>query len=162
MCSSVSIKTEAMFDILLYLYDNYLAADLAPDAAVLSSKLSAVGFDADDIDRALDWLAAMDVLDNIEELPSHDGTRCYTALEQQHLAVEGISFLCFLESADFLPAHAREWVIDRAMALEGPEVSADKIKWIALLAINRLHGAGNALWLEDLIRGEDDTPPTLH
>lgn len=151
-----------MFDILLYLYDNYLTADLAPDAAVLSSKLSAVGFDADDIERALGWLTAMDTLDDIKDLPSQGGTRCYTALEQQRLAVEGISFLYFLESSGLLPAHAREWVIDRAMALEDAEISADRIKWIALLAINRLQGPGDALWLEDLIRSEDDYPPTLH
>lgn len=151
-----------MFDILLYLYDNYLVADRAPDNDLLSSKLSAVGFDADDIDRALTWLAAMNQLSETEPYPDSQAVRCYTPYEQQHLAVEGIDFLFFLEASGLLPAHAREWVIDRALALEDAEVSADKIKWIALLAINRLQGPGDALWLEDLVRGEDDYQPTLH
>ena len=151
-----------MFDILLYLYDNYLVTDRAPDNDLLSSKLSAVGFDADDIDLALNWLEAMNLLSDTEPYPASQATRCYTPYEQQRLAVEGIDFLFFLEASGLLPAHAREWVIDRALALEDAEVSANKIKWISLLAINRLHGPGDALWLEDLVRGEDDYQPTLH
>ncbi len=151
-----------MFDILLYLYDNYLVTDRTPDNELLSSKLSAVGFDSEDIDRALNWLEAMDRLSDTEPYPASQATRCYTPYEQQRLAVEGIDFLFFLEASSLLPAHAREWVIDRALALEDAEVSADKIKWISLLAINRLHGPGDALWLEDLVRGEDDYQPTLH
>lgn len=151
-----------MFDILLYLYDNYLVTDRAPDNDLLSSKLSAVGFDADDIDRALNWLEAMNQLSDTEPYPDSQSTRCYTAYEQQRLAVEGIDFLFFLETSGLLPAHAREWIVDRALALEDAEVSAQKIKWIALLAINRLHGPGDALWLEDLVRDEADYQPTLH
>ena len=56
------------------------------------------------------------------------------------------------------------------VALEDTEVSADRIKWIALLALWKLNGAGDVLWLEDLVRGgdlgdEDDGGgwrPTLH
>lgn len=151
-----------MFDILLYLYDNYLVTDRAPDNDLLSSKLSAVGFNADDIDRALTWLEAMNRLSETEPYPDSQAVRYYTPYEQQRLAVEGINFLFFLEASGLLPAHAREWVIDRALALEDTEVSADKIKWISLLAINRLQGPGDALWLEDLVRGEDDYQPTLH
>ncbi|MBM4190212.1 MAG: DUF494 domain-containing protein [Betaproteobacteria bacterium] len=151
-----------MFDILLYLYDNYLVTDRAPDNELLSSKLSAVGFDAKDIDLALNWLEAMNRLSDTEPYPDSQATRCYTPYEQQRLAVEGIDFLFFLEASGLLPAHAREWIIDRALALEDAEVAADKIKWISLLAINRLHGPGDALWLEDLVRGENDYQPTLH
>jgi uncharacterized protein Smg (DUF494 family) len=74
-----------------------------------------------------------------------------------------------------LPLHAREWIIDRALALSDAEVSTDRIKWIALLALWKLKGAGDVLWLEDLVRGgetadddgDEDGPlsgwqPTLH
>lgn len=151
-----------MFDILLYLYDHYLVADLAPDADVLSSKLSAVGFAPDDIDRALHWLSAIQSLAETAPLEASDALRCFSPKEQRRLAPEGISFLYFLEGAGILAPHAREWIIDRAMALEEAEVSADKIKWIALLAVNRLQGPGDALWLEDLVRGHGDYTPTLH
>jgi Smg protein len=71
----------------------------------------------------------------------------------------------FLESSGLLAPHAREWVIDQAMALEDAEVSADRIKWISLLALWKLGGAGDVLWLEDLVRGggeNGDWQPTLH
>lgn len=149
-----------MFDILLYLYDNYLVADLQPDAETLSRKLAAVGFETEDIDRALNWLAALDHLDPAD---AGTGSRCYTAEETSRLAPDGIGFLIHLEAAGLLPGGAREWVIEQALALEDAEVPADKIKWITLLAIARLSGPGDAIWLEDLVRaGEDGWQPTLH
>lgn len=152
-----------MFDILLYLYDNYLVTDIHPDAETLSRKLAAVGFETEDIDRALNWLAALDELAPADEIEAEQGTRCYTAEEMQRLDPEGIGFLIHLENAGLLPGRAREWVIEQALALEDPEVPAEKIKWITLLAISRLSGPGDAIWLEDLVRAEEDGwQPTLH
>lgn len=151
-----------MFDILLYLYDNYFVVEHYPDPESLSLKLTAAGFEAAEIDRALDWLTALDSL-AADDVVESAGMRLYTAEEQQRIEPEGLGFLAFLERSGLLSASAREWVVDRALALEDSEVSADKIKWIALLAISRLHGAGDALWLEDLVRqGEDGFMPTLH
>jgi Smg protein len=152
-----------MFDILLYLYDNYLVMDQHPDPEALSRKLSAAGFEAEDIDRALDWLSAFDTLMPEAPLPASTGMRVFSREEQNRIDPDGLSFLLFLESASLLAPEAREWVLDRALALEDALVPADKIKWIALLAISRLNGPGDALWLEDLARGdEDDWQPTLH
>ncbi|TCJ12915.1 DUF494 domain-containing protein [Parasulfuritortus cantonensis] len=153
-----------MFDILLYLYDNYLVADLHPDAETLSRKLAAVGFESEDIDRALNWLAALDELEPMAAAAdSGPGSRCYTDEESRRLHPDGLGFLIHLESAELLPGHAREWVIEQALALEDQEVSADKIKWITLLAISRLNGPGDAIWLEDLVRADEDGwQPTLH
>ena len=159
-----------MFDILLYLYDTYLFSEHFPEPEQLSRKLSAAGFEAADIGAALNWLAALDSLtpnDADEGVPS---IRCYSEEEIGRLATEGRGFLAFLEASNLLSPHAREWIIDQAMALEDPEVSADRIKWIALLALWKLNGAGDVLWLEDLVRGgdlgdEDDGGgwrPTLH
>lgn len=151
-----------MFDILLYLYDNYLVTDLQPDTETLSRKLAAVGFEAEDIDRALAWLATLDTLDPHAEDQFNRGARCFTVEEQRRLEAEGIGFLIYLEGAGLLPLQAREWVIEQAMALEDAEVSAEKVKWITLLAISRLHGPGDALWLEDLVRAGEDYAPTYH
>lgn len=161
-----------MFDILLYLYDTYLLSEHFPDQAHLSRKLSAAGFEHEAIDEALDWLAALDDLapeDNAADLPA---MRIYSALEISRLATDGRGFLTFLEGSGLLPVHAREWIIDRALALTDAEVSADRIKWISLLALWKLKGAGDVLWLEDLVRGSDDDAedgledsgwqPTLH
>lgn len=151
-----------MFDILLYLYDTYLLADHMPDADQLTRKLSAAGFENDDINEALDWLAALEDLGPEEEtIPT--SIRCYNEVETRRMDVEGRGFLTFLEGAGMLPPHAREWVIERALALSDSEISAERIKWIALLAMWKLKGPGDVLWLEDLVRaGEDGWQPTLH
>lgn len=152
-----------MFDILLYLYDTYLFADQIPDAAHLSRKLSAAGFENDDIAQALDWLSGLDELVPLDEAASSHAIRIYGAEEERRLDQEGRGFLAFLESAGMLPPHGREWVIEQALALPDPDVSAERIKWIAMLALWKLKGAGDVLWLEDLVRGaEDGWQPTLH
>ena len=45
-----------MFDVLVYLYENYWRPDACPDHQQLQRKLSAVGFDSDEIQEALRWL----------------------------------------------------------------------------------------------------------
>ncbi len=153
-----------MFDIIQYLYDNYLADDYYPDAEALAVKLSAVGFDQGEIRQALDWLDGLSSLDPENE-PSlaHTGMRHYCEQETARLSPGGRGFLTFLEQAGALSPYAREWVIERALALSEREVPEEKIKWIALLAMWRLGGPIEAFWLEDLIRDEDDeSPATLH
>jgi Smg protein len=152
-----------MFDILLYLYDNYLVTEHVPDAEALSRKLTAAGFEADEIDQALDWLSALDHLEPEAPEFETEGTRCYAPEEWRRIEADGLGFLTFLQTAGLLTPQGREWVLDRALALEDSEVSTDKIKWIALLAVTRLQGPGDALWLEDLVRiDEDGYSPTIH
>ena len=162
-----------MFDILLYLYDTYLLTDQMPDAEHLSRKLSAVGFEDEAISEALNWLSGLEELQPEGITPA--GMRVYSVEETRRINVEGLGFLSFLSSAELLPPHAREWVIGQALALPDATISAYRIKWIALLAIWKLRGAGDVLWLEDLVRGQaadasDDSgaddaaahTPTLH
>jgi Smg protein len=152
-----------MFDIIEYLYDNFLVDDTYPDSESLTRKLSAAGFERDDIDQALNWLGGLSDLDPEGEASlEHAGHRCYTEQEIHRISAEGRGFLAFLESAGLLSPYAREWVLERALALDDAEVPADKIKWIALLAHWRLGGSLEALWLEDLVRDEDDYSPTVH
>lgn len=152
-----------MFDILLYLYDTYLLTDHFPPPEQLSRKLSAAGFEDEEIGEALEWLAALDDLADEDDGERPPTTRVYSMEEMTRLDVEGRGFLTWLEGAGVLPARAREWVIERALALGEAEIEADRVKWIALLALWKLRGPGDVLWLEDLVRGaEDDWQPTLH
>lgn len=152
-----------MFDIIQYLYDHYLVDDHYPDAEALALKLSTAGFDRAEIEQALTWLSRLSELDTEgEDDLSHSGMRLYNEHEIMRLAPAGRGFLTYLEHAGLLPAHAREWVIERALALEEQVVPAEKIKWIALLALWKLGGSVFALWLEDLVREDDDAPATLH
>lgn len=152
-----------MFEIIQYLYDNYLADDRYPDIEALSLKLSAAGFGQEEIEQALAWLDGLAELDPEGGTGlAHTGLRHYNDLEQSRLSPEGRGFLSYLENAGLLSAHAREWVIERSLALEEREVPAQKMKWIALLALWKLGGPLEALWLEDLVREEGEVPVTLH
>lgn len=152
-----------MFDIIQYLYDHYLVDDHYPDAEALALKLSAAGFDQAEIEQALTWLDGLSELDPAgEDGLSHIGMRLYNEHEIMRLAPEGRGFLAYLENAGLLSPYAREWVIERALALDERVVPAEKIKWIALLALWKLGGPLSALWLEDLVRAEEDDSATLH
>jgi len=136
-----------MFDVLVYVYENYWRGDACPELQNLGRKLSAVGFEQDDIREALAWL---DGLRNATEATqivlsastpagtaiqpaSPDSLRVYSVAEQDHLGAESLGFLSFLASADVLPSHLLEIVIDRAMAARGEPVALDELKIIVLM-----------------------------
>jgi Smg protein len=140
-----------MFDVLVYLYENYWRPDACPDHAQLTRKLSAVGFESDEIQEALSWL---DGLASAAE--SHDGTqgasslRVYTVAEQEHLGEESVGFISFLESAGVLRPPMREIVVDRAMAIPGGPVPLEDLKIIVLMVFWSLGEEPDALILDEL------------
>ena len=61
-CTSGALRYSGrMFDVLVYLYENYWRPDACPDHRQLSRKLSAVGFESDEIQEALTWLDGLEV-----------------------------------------------------------------------------------------------------
>ena len=48
-----------MFDVLVYLYENYWRPDACPEPQQLRRKLSAVGFESEEIQEALRWLEGL-------------------------------------------------------------------------------------------------------
>ena len=106
-----------MFDVLVYLYENYWRPDACPEPKQLSRKLSAVGFETDEIQDALRWLDGLAT--SVEACTP--ASRCRAALrvysraqEQDVLGDASIGFITFLESAGVLQPPMREMVIDRA------------------------------------------------
>ena len=109
-----------MFDVLVYLYENYWRPDACPDHEQLTRKLSSVGFESDEIQEALVWLDGL--AGAAQAYVGEQGgssLRVYQPGEQDHLGVDSIGFISFLESAGVLPPPMREMVIDRAMAAGG-------------------------------------------
>lgn len=143
--------SESMFDVLVYLYENYFRPDACPDQAQLRRKLTAVGFETEEIQEALSWL---DGLAHTAE--SHTGTqsansmRVFTPPEQEQLGEESIGFVSFLESAGVLPPPMREMVIDRAMAIPGAPVALEDLKIIVLMVFWSLGEEPDALILDEL------------
>ena len=149
--------SQFMFDVLVYLYENYWRPDACPDHEQLSKKLSAVGFESEEIADALTWLDGLASVAESYVANQHDlSVRVYLPNEQEHLGVASIAFLSFLESAGVLPPSMREIVVDRAMALTGSPVPLEDLKIIVLMVFWSLGEEPDALILDELFVDVED------
>lgn len=150
-----------MFEVLVFVYENYWRGDACPELPQLERKLSAHGFEPDEIREALVWLdglnnAAQNILLPAESQaewtpqPSDASMRVYSVGEQDHLGAECLGFLSFLEGAGVLPPALREIVVDRAMAAPGDPVPLDALKIIVLMVYWRFSIEPDALVLDEL------------
>jgi Smg protein len=143
-----------MFDILVYLFENYYQAQAYPDYDTLERKLHAAGFENDDIQDALDWLDTLTRQPGEglpESLDSRPSFRGYTKDESCKLPQEARGFIAFLESAKILTPLLRELIIERVMALPDETVGLDKLKVIVLMVLWTRRGNVDALVLDELI-----------
>ncbi len=149
-----------MFDILVYLFENYLP-EACPEPDVLARKLSAVGFEEEAIHDALDWLAGLQEHDADAHEVAHNATtrpaiRVYVDEEQSQLSTECRGFLTFLEQAGALPMALRELVIDRAMATTDESINLSRLKVIVLMVMWRHQHSLDTLLLEELLAADED------
>lgn len=140
-----------MFDVLVYLYETYWRPDACPDHAQLARKLTAVGFENDEIQEALSWLDGLAAAgESYQGEQSEHAMRVYSPAEMDHLGEASISFVSFLESAGVLPGPMREMVIDRAMAISGAPMDLEDLKIIVLMVFWSLGEEPDALILDEL------------
>ncbi|HXE48734.1 MAG TPA: DUF494 domain-containing protein [Ramlibacter sp.] len=150
-----------MFEVLVFVYEHYWRGDACPEPQQLGRKLTAHGFEADQIHAALVWLDGLNLAaqsTRLGETPaaetaalqSASSLRVYSVAEQDHLGAQCLGFVSFLESAGVLPAAMREIVIDRAMAAPGDPVSVDDLKIIVLMVYWSFGEEPDALVLDEL------------
>jgi Smg protein len=149
-----------MFEVLAYVYENYWRGDACPEPQHLGRKLSAVGFEDDEINQALDWLSGLRGGAMQEALPPTTSMRVYTPAEQAHLGAECLGFVQLLEGAGVLPGALRELVLDRAMAAPGAPVTLGDLKIIVLLVYWSCGTEPDALVLDEL--SQDTTTRVAH
>jgi len=152
-----------MYDVLVYLYENYGALEACPDAAALSRSLAEAGFEDDEIRDALDWLQdlARSTLERDDgPLAGGEGFRLYTDREYTALGFEGISFLATLEQAGQIDPAQREVVLERAMAAHETPLGLETLRVIVLMVLWSLSADVDLLLLEDLLGG--DEPRSMH
>jgi Smg protein len=140
-----------MFDVLVYLYETYWRPDACPDHDQLMRKLTAVGFESEEIQEALSWLDGL--ASAAESYSGQQGLRSmrvYTPAEQELLGEESIGFISFLESAGVLPPPMRETVIDRASAIASGPLALEDLKIIVLMVFWSLGEEPDALILDEL------------
>lgn len=166
-----------MFEVLVYVYENYWQGAACPEPERLGRKLMAAGFEAEEIQDALVWLDGLSAAaqgtqtellvdasgDSAELLgvpagivaQSSDSLRIYSVAEQVHLGAQSLGFVSFLESSGVLPPHMREIVMDRAMAAPGDPVTLDDLKIIVLMVYWSFGQEPDALVLDELCDDSD-------
>jgi Smg protein len=160
-----------MFEVLVFVYENYWRGDACPELEQLGRKLSAAGFDLEDIQQALSWLDELNLASHKTDLidisqakreqhtESAQSMRVYSVAEQDHLGAACLGFINFLESADVLSPHMREIVMDRAMAIPGNPIHLDDLKIIVLMVYWSIGLEPDALILDELC---DDADRVAH
>ena len=158
---------ESILDVLLYLFEHYLAddADLVRDRDALKSgplfdELGQAGFSPAEINKAFEWLDAL-ATQRPAASPARIGgpTRVYADAELDRLDMECRGFLMFLEQHGVLDAGQRELVVDRAMALEQDEMDLDDLKWVVLMVLFNQPGSEAAYaWMETQMFADEPEP----
>jgi Smg protein len=157
---------ENVFDVLMYLFENYMDddANLYSDPESLKVELKEAGFLHSEINKAFDWLESLTQLrgQTQEPMPTQGRSiRMYAPQEMEKLDVTCRGFLLFLEQVGVLDQDTRELVIDRAMALDSDDFDIDQLKWVVLMVLFNQPGREEALtWMEDMVL--DELPNNLH
>jgi len=152
-----------VFDVLVYLFENYYQNDASLDHDALARKLTAAGFENEDITDALDWLRTLSSTEPSalpEQFDESLSFRSYSAEESAKITPEGLGFVAFLESARVLTPTLRETILERAMAVEGDVVQLDKLKVIVLMVLWARRGDVDTLVLEELL--PEGEPRAIH
>lgn len=158
-----------MFEVLVFVYENYWRGDACPQQQHLQRKLTAVGFENEEIEQALVWLGALGQATRETRLAASDAIataaprgaqqplqqslgsmRIYSVQEQNVLGPQCLGFISFLECAGVLPAHMREVVVDRAMASNADPLTLDDLKIIVLMVYWSYGEEPDALVLDEL------------
>ncbi len=162
-----------MFEVLVFVYENYWRGDACPQLNQLERKLNAVGFESQEIKDALAWLNGLSQATRSSQDSSAASTpddqdaqaqradrqaignsansmRVFSVAEQSRLGPECLGFIRFLENATVLPPHMREIVVDRAMACGAEPLSLDDLKIIVLMVYWSFGEEPDALVLDEL------------
>lgn len=151
--------TDTMLDILVYLYESFRMAELAPDRDALEKRLFAAGFEESDIHAALDWFAHLAGSSAHARL-AEAHYRHYAAEEIERLNEACRDELAYLVSAEILDPESREWVISGLMALAGEDIEPDHVRWMTLIVLWSRGLIEHFTHLEDMLLNHE--PGRLH
>lgn len=145
-----------MFEILMFLFENYMEGKvtLNADNKTVLLELEKAGFDRFEIERALNWIDGLNEIQHFDQLHLINplSIRHYLPEEKERLSPEGQGFILYLEQLNILDAPTREIVIDRIMALDPTEVNMGRIRWVILMALfNQPEKRAALLLLQDMI-----------
>ncbi len=153
-----------MFELLIYMFENYLSSKSYLDFNNISMELEAAGFDNDDIEEAFDWFSQLkamsDKIPQAIDAKENTNLRIFTEKEYKKISSEGLGFILFLEQAKVLNSIEREIIIDRAMVLNQNIISIDEVRWVVMMALWNNGKENDYLFVEDALYNKDTL--TIH
>jgi Smg protein len=143
-----------MFEVLVFIFENYIAHHALPDNEIMAQELSAAGFEQSDISGAVNWFHEMKSM--LVKTPAvytqmQTGTRVFTDAEFEKISTESFSFILFLLQAKVLNDVEFDLIIDRAMALKQKQINIEEIRWITMLALWNEGREKDYLFVEDAL-----------
>ena len=156
LVAATSACNSHMIDVLVFLFENYFDISTHPAPDALVKKLSAIGFDPEEVSEALDWLNELKSVETAAFTCSTRAMRIYTSEESSKLDAESLAFLVFLESAGVVTPPLRELILDRAMALADDPVPLEKLKIITLMVLWSQEQSLEPLIIEELLNAPEE------
>lgn len=147
---------ENVLEVLLFIFEHFYDDEhgLAKEDTDLVETLEQCGFGRGEVQKALVWLDGLLDLRERHQAPCTHHTkafRVYTDFEKQRLSVDCQGFILFMEQMGVLDPQTREMVIDRAIALEAPDVEIEQLKWVVMMVLyNMPDKESEYTWLENL------------
>ena len=144
-----------MFDLLIYMFENYLSSKPHSDFTNITQELEAAGFDNKEIKNALDWFTQLEKLaDKDSILIKHkceNYLRIFTENEKNKITTEGLGFILFLEQANILKSGEREIILDQAMVINQKTTSLNEVRWIVMMTLWQNGRENDYLFVEDAL-----------
>lgn len=155
---------ETVLDVLMYLFESFVDSEDEPEPNrnELRDELERAGFGDSEIDRALEWLDALNTSDVAPNVSSPSaGMRIYDKAELERLDAGTRGYLLHLEQLGILQPTQREVAIDRLLALECEEIDLEQVKWVIMMVLFSQPGHEQAFaQMEDLVLAEE--PGWMH
>ncbi|MGL4767491.1 MAG: DUF494 family protein [Formosimonas sp.] len=130
----VSCESPSVFEVFLYLLENFTAINQCPDALTLARRLAYEGFEEAEVRSAVLWVEQLRQPMPVAHL--HEATtgsqRIYHDSERSQLGDDNIALLAQLEHNRSISATQREYIIERTMMLPPVTLNTDAFKALLL------------------------------
>lgn len=150
---------ETVLDVLIFLFDNYLNAEieLVGDEDDIADELEQAGFEEQDVFKALNWLGALSELyhENFQVRESKAALRNLTRYEREKLDVQAQGYFIKLQNQGILDSTTREIILESVMAIDVQNLNLGQFKRIVgMVMLNNPKAESLVACGEDLIYRE--------
>jgi Smg protein len=145
-----------MIDVLVFLFENYFDISTHPAPDTLARKLSAAGFDPDEVSFALDWLGDLKQARPIDFTADPRAIRIFSDEEKARLGEGCLDFIVFLGTAGVITPPQRELILERAQALVDDVITLEKLKIVVLMVLWSQDQVLEPLIIEELLDADRD------